>query len=90
MWFYMPLMHSESLADHQILMQNVADLRSILKANGDEKAALYVGQTINFAQKHTDILQKFGRYPYRNKHLGRETTDAEQKWLDGGGETFGS
>lgn len=90
LWFYMPLMHSESLADHQVLSQNVKDLRSDLEAKGDDKAAQYVGQTLSFDQRHVDILQKFGRYPHRNKHLGRETTDAEQKWLDEGGETFGS
>ena len=87
-WFYMPLMHSESLADHQLLSQEMNDLKSGLEAKGDEKAAQYVGQTLSFEKRHVDILDKFGRYPHRNKWLGRDMTDEEWKWLDQGGDTF--
>ncbi|KPM38728.1 hypothetical protein AK830_g7837 [Neonectria ditissima] len=31
---------------------------------------------------HWPIIERFGRYPYRNGILGRESTAAEQKWLD--------
>lgn len=90
LWFYMPLMHSESLADHHLFRQTVEEFKSRLEANGEDQAAQYVGQMLDFAQRHLDILQIFGRYPYRNKHLGRVTSEEEQRWLDEGGETFGS
>ncbi len=87
-WFYMPLMHSESLADHQLFSQEIDGLRSGLEAKGDEEAARYVGQTLDFEKRHADILEKFGRYPHRNKWLEREMTDKEREWLDQGGDTF--
>jgi uncharacterized protein (DUF924 family) len=89
-WLYMPLMHSESLRDHQLFSQKMEDLKSRLEAEGDETAAQYLGQTLGFERSHSNILQRFGRYPYRNFCLGRETTDDERKWLDDGGERFGA
>ena len=38
-----------------------------------------------FAVTHRDIILKFGRFPHRNRALGRETTPAEREFLDGGG-----
>jgi uncharacterized protein (DUF924 family) len=89
-WFYMPLMHSESLADHQLLKQTLEDLKLKLEMKGEDVSAQAVGQVISFDERHLDLLQKFGRYPYRNQWLGRETNNEERKWLEEGGETFGS
>lgn len=87
-WFYLPLMHSESLADHQLFGQQIDDLKSGLEVKDDHRAAQYVGQTLSFGKRHVDILKKFGRYPHRNEWLGREMTDEEREWLDQGGDTF--
>jgi uncharacterized protein (DUF924 family) len=40
---------------------------------------------IKYAVEHRDIIERFGRFPHRNKMLGRETTADEQIFLDGGG-----
>ena len=69
-FLYLPLMHSEDLADQ------------------DASVALYEtlgGPSLPFATGHRDIIVRFGRYPHRNAVLGRETTTAEQAFLDGGG-----
>ncbi|MBV1699617.1 MAG: DUF924 family protein, partial [Hyphomicrobiales bacterium] len=42
------------------------------------------GQT-EFATGHRDIIVRFGRFPHRNRIVGRETTAAEREFLDGGG-----
>jgi hypothetical protein len=34
---------------------------------------------------HRDIVVKFGRFLHRNRAMGRDTTPAEQGFLDGGG-----
>lgn len=34
------------------------------------------------------IIERFGRYPHRNKVLGRESTDAEEQYLQNA-DTFG-
>jgi uncharacterized protein (DUF924 family) len=89
-WFYMPLMHSESLVDHQLYNQIMQEWKSKLEAEGDQAGAQYVGQSLSFEARHLDILKKFARYPYRNDCLGRQTTSEERKWLDDGGERFGT
>ncbi|HRP87392.1 MAG TPA: DUF924 family protein, partial [Gammaproteobacteria bacterium] len=42
-----------------------------------------------YAQKHRDIIARFGRFPHRNAILGRRDTPEEAAWLAGGGERFG-
>ncbi len=70
-FFYLPFMHSELLADQDRSVQLYAAL-------GDADLSSY-------ALAHRDIIAKFGRFPHRNRLMGRETTPAEQEFLDGGG-----
>lgn len=54
----------------------------------EEAVALYrvhVPDSMCWALKHRDIIQRFGRFPHRNPELGRETTVEEQEFLDEGG-----
>jgi uncharacterized protein (DUF924 family) len=44
---------------------------------------------VKYAHSHRDIIAKFGRFPYRNAALGRESTPAELEWLASGAERFG-
>ena len=67
-FFYMPLMHSE-LMEHQNL--------SVQKF---EQAGL--NANIRFAKHHRSIIEQFGRFPHRNKILGRESTPAELDYLN--------
>jgi uncharacterized protein (DUF924 family) len=62
-FLYMPFQHSEDLAD-----QN----RSLLlfTALGDT-------DQLDYAQKHHDVIARFGRFPHRNKMLGRMPRPAE-------------
>ena len=67
---YLPFMHSEHADDQR---RSVA-LNAALDAS-----------TARYARLHADIIERFGRFPHRNRMLGRETTPAEQAFLDGGG-----
>lgn len=40
---------------------------------------------LEWAEKHKDVIDRFGRFPHRNAILGRETTPDEQAYLDDGG-----
>ncbi|MDE1972188.1 MAG: DUF924 domain-containing protein [Hyphomicrobiales bacterium] len=71
MFFFMPFMHSETLADQDRCV-------ALFDALG------VPGQT-EFATGHRDIIVRFGRFPHRNRIVGRETTAAEREFLDGGG-----
>jgi uncharacterized protein (DUF924 family) len=42
-----------------------------------------------YAQQHVALIERFGRFPHRNKVLGRVSTDEERAYLEGGGTTFG-
>ena len=69
-FLYLPYEHSELLADQ---------LRSV------ELTSARASEYLKYAVEHRDIVQRFGRFPHRNRMLGRETTPDEQKFLDGGG-----
>ena len=69
-FFYLPFSHSEALADHEIAVERGRPL-------GEEMLKHVVG--------HRDIVARFGRFPHRNRILGRDTTPEEQAFLDAGG-----
>jgi uncharacterized protein (DUF924 family) len=73
-FFYMPLMHSEVLADQELSIKMYSQLKD--------------GLTLNFAQAHRDIIATFGRFPHRNTILGRETTAEEEEFLKKPGSSF--
>lgn len=70
-FFYMPLMHSESILDQQACI-------GLFHATG-------MAENLKYAILHRDIIARFGRFPHRNKVLGRATSSAEQVYLDEGG-----
>jgi len=70
-FFYMPLMHSESILDQQACV-------CLFHATGR-------AENLKYAILHRDIIARFGRFPHRNKVLGRATSSAEQAYLDEGG-----
>ncbi|WP_407150384.1 DUF924 family protein [Bradyrhizobium sp. ORS 86] len=71
-FLYLPFMHSEHLADQQ---RCVALIR---QAGGHP-------DNLKYAEDHADIIRRFGRFPHRNRVLGRPTTPEEQAFLDAGG-----
>lgn len=73
-FLYMPLMHSEDLADQE---------RSV-----ERFGALGAADQLRFAQLHRDIVHRFGRFPHRNGPLGRTSTPEEIEFLKGPGSSF--
>jgi len=71
LFFYMPFMHSEVLAEQERCVQ-------LFAAFGDAELSKY-------ADEHREVIAKFGRFPHRNRILARATSPAEQAFLDGGG-----
>ncbi|MBI4275845.1 MAG: DUF924 family protein [Rhizobiales bacterium] len=70
-FFYLPFEHSENLADQERCI-------ALNRATGDADA-------LKWAEIHADIIRRFGRFPHRNKVLGREMAPEEQVFLDTGG-----
>jgi uncharacterized protein (DUF924 family) len=70
-FLYLPFMHSEHLADQ---------LRCV-----DLFRKVDDGDNLKYAEHHAAIIKRFGRFPHRNRILGRSTTAEEQAFLDEGG-----
>ncbi len=70
-FFYLPFEHSEEMGD-----QNRA------VALFEERMP---GENLRHAHLHRDTIRHFGRFPWRNEALGRETTPQERKLLEAGG-----
>ncbi len=73
-FFYLPLMHSESQMDQD------RAVRMFLLRMPETGAS-----NLLHARAHRAVIREFGRFPYRNAALGRETTAREQVFLDQGG-----
>jgi len=71
-FLYMPYMHSESPAIHEVAVQLFQNL----------------GKALEFELKHKAIIDRFGRYPHRNKILGRTSTAEEIEFLKQPGSGF--
>jgi uncharacterized protein (DUF924 family) len=69
-FFYIPFMHSEALADQE---RSVA-----LNAALDP-------ETQRYARHHRGIIERFGRFPHRNRLLGRESSAEELRFIEDGG-----
>lgn len=72
-FLYMPLMHSETLADQD---ECVALFRRLAVDRGDADDV-----SLDFAIRHRDIVARFGRFPHRNETLGRESSAEELEFL---------
>ena len=77
---YLPIQHSERIADHELAFERFRALQAQAQARGAGVVALCVG-AVGEQQAHFDTLQSFGRYPYRNAALGRNSTAAELAYL---------
>jgi uncharacterized protein (DUF924 family) len=73
MFFYMPLHHSENLADQQRATALVASLpdRRDPERGGNRRYGL----------PYVDVIERFGRFPHRNAILGRQSTPEEIAFL---------
>ncbi|MBF2755261.1 MAG: DUF924 domain-containing protein [Gammaproteobacteria bacterium AqS3] len=85
LFFYMPLEHSEDIAQHRRHIGLLERMRGRLPAEQRH----HVDNALQWAHQHAEIVERFGRYPHRNAALGRETTAEEEGWLAEGGARFG-
>lgn len=70
-FLYLPLMHSEHLPDQ---------LHCVALFENTDNA-----ENLKYAREHADIIQRFGRFPHRNRLLGRDSTAEERAFVEGGG-----
>lgn len=75
LFLYLPLEHSETLADQELCVSLVGGL--------DEQP-----KWLEYSLRHREIIARFGRFPHRNACLGRASTPEETDFLAGPGSSF--
>jgi len=83
-FFYMPLMHSENFGDQK---DSVAIFKRLIE-ECVPALELALAPSHDYAVRHFDIVKRFGRYPHRNKILGRISTPEEVEFLKQPGSSF--
>ncbi len=85
-FFYMPLMHSEDISVQKLSVRTF----SFLAEEFREFPELFeiLKNSTDFARRHFEIIKRFGRYPHRNKILGRDSTPEEVEFLKQPGSGF--
>ncbi len=81
-WFaYLPFEHGESLLDQERSVALFAALRREMQNEAFDSAC-------DYALRHREVIARFGRFPHRNKILGRESTASEIEFLKQPGSSF--
>lgn len=78
LFVYLPFEHGESLEDQR---RSVGLFRELAEETGSE-------ELLGYAERHEEIIERFGRFPHRNEALGRETTEEEAEFLTTPGSSF--
>jgi len=84
-FFYMPMQHAER---PEVQEESVAAYRRLLSEAPEELHEHFAG-ALRSAENHYSIVERFGRFPHRNRALGRASTATELEWLRAGGASFG-
>jgi len=83
-FFYLPLEHSELLEHQERSVLMFGELVQLVAGEQNEIFEHY----LNFAILHRDIVARFGRFPHRNRILGRSSTPEELYFLSQPGSAF--
>lgn len=83
-FLYLPLEHSERLADQREAVR----LFDALAAGAATVVRPAFAAYLDYARRHLEIIERFGRFPHRNGALGRETSAAEAIFLRQPGSGF--
>ena len=84
LFLYLPFEHSEDLADQDRSVELYKELLSSVETAYRETFTSFV----DYANRHQDVISRFGRFPHRNQILGRESTPEEKAFLDQSGSSF--
>ncbi|WP_157735804.1 DUF924 family protein [Granulosicoccus antarcticus] len=83
---YLPLEHDESPESQ---LRSVALFEALTREQGTPELHKFATSTLSSAHEHKRIVDQFGRYPYRNKALGRTSTSEELDWMAQSNKRFG-
>lgn len=76
-FFYLPFEHSEDIGDQH----RSVDLFETLAREAREGFKAFCDMTLDYARQHLDVIERYGRFPHRNKLLRRASTREEEAYL---------
>src|ERR1700733_6670059 len=77
LFFYMPLQHSEAT---EVQDESVSAYKRLVAESPAELRSTFE-ESLGYAEDHRQVIRQFGRFPHRNKILGREDTPEEAAYL---------
>ena len=83
-FLYLPLEHAEDLT----VQAHCVALFSELVLEVPSASRPGYEEALRYAEKHWEIIERFGRFPHRNELLGRSTTPEEEEFLKTPGSRF--
>jgi uncharacterized protein (DUF924 family) len=83
-FFYLPLEHSEVRADQE---RSVSLFQALVDEVGPDQKSIFQ-EYLDFAVRHREIINRYGRFPHRNEVLGRLSTPEELWFLQQPGSSF--
>lgn len=84
LFFYMPLQHAEA---RDVQDESVAAYRRLVR-EAPEKLRSVFESHVAYAERHRKVIEQFGRFPHRNRIMGRLSTPEEVSYMKSGGEDF--
>jgi len=81
---YLPFEHSE---DREMQVQSLTLFETLRDSVAEEDRELFSG-FYDYARRHFDVIDRFGRFPHRNLILGRSSTEEEIEFLQQPGSSF--
>jgi uncharacterized protein (DUF924 family) len=83
-FLYLPLMHAEN-ADLQ--RKSIAAYERLADVSPPDLKH-YLGNSLEAAKRHAEVIERFGRFPHRNNLLERASTPEELEFLKQPGSSF--
>lgn len=82
-FLYLPLEHAEDMESQELSVQKFEAMHK------ERPEHVPLKEAFRYAVAHRDIIRQFGRFPHRNRVLGRESSAEESEYMRSGGATFG-
>ncbi len=83
-FMYMPLEHAEDLDHQESCLHRMRWLVATVASSSQEPFTGFV----DYAERHREVIARFGRFPHRNAILGRTSTPEELAFLEQPGSRF--
>lgn len=78
MFVYLPFEHSESVEGQRRSVELFLAL----------DVELGTSEVLDYASRHREVIERFGRFPHRNEILGRPSSAEEREFLEEPGSSF--